>query len=993
MSDFFTPKGHISTQKIREELLALQLKDGEKINEEQVGEIIDLFWFKDYYYCFISIPEVFEKLKVFLVDHGVKFKRIDFYKYYFSQLLDSSEQWELLQKLGVAFEIAQTDKLLPELFKKVVQEFGSTSVNIDWALENNLIWENEGELKWRHHAITEFFAANFIEQQDNYSYWLNSLMVLRLEENESDNIKPSWANVIGFLLESNKSIEVLEWLIKLIESNPLNLSENLSDILVTFSPSDIPSKLKVRVFNAIYDTFQERMVWLPVWARHGLARFYTSGQLPKLESHLKATDDPVQTYVYRGNVVAVVSKLIEEQVISDKKAVATWKERFVEYALDDNDNGVLQRHSLHALSQFKENNGEVILKLRKNLNSTDSLVREAFIQYCYESAPNTKESIDVMIEGILGGSSIYGRRGLYAITEVNGFEYLLQQFVGNHDFYSEFLDDESIFSGDRKEGDQEFVKAILTHASRKEKIESLLQQLITQTITSERIYQIKESYFIRKIAQYMAQNIKNVFGWIDQISNYTDEGDRRFGLYNIKDLLAEVLTETNWEQIYDRLGLIEEEHVDRYRENMIYALRFRKTPGGQELFELAAKKLKLEIPDEKKYEQEQSKRDDEIYKEFKFKLEPAPKQFITDVFDYFLDNKDLIINRWSEHEKKRMIFLSYEDGLKRLNPRDFTVSFEEKGVRSSSFRWSQQAAYYGKLIKIVELLKPAAFSEKKVRQHIIDFIPYCYSDDQQTVEKIITTIKPSELKWINSLFKNADDDRRYLVPSSYVEFIDHLLKKHQNIQSSANTLESFLLDDGIDKWVSKHALKILRKIRKPGTRYKGLLLSVFRQSDNFDLKSEANKQLIQLYRDSAAINWRFEKLSERMAPFERDRSFGFHEVGALENELDSKSFIAPLTSVTNEQVSQLFYELLDKVAAAYQEDSKYSSYFDYVWNALVSHIFSYEDDLVLSQVETAKAWINASSLGSRKEIFLRYSLDNLIRDFVNKLAVKGGSKI
>lgn len=981
MSDYFTPEGYLSSQKVRDVLKSIEY-EGEKLTEEKVGDIVEQFWFQDYYSNFIAIPDVFNSLQIYLNEHGPKVKRVDFYRYYFSKVVTDDARWSSLELISVDFETKQRNDINQGLLQEVLDKNKITNVSFEWLIEKNFIWQIENKFEWRHHTYTEFFTSEYILKQKNPIKAVDKLAVLYVEADKSKNIKPSWHGVIKFLLQSEKSHDILSWLIKLIRENPLNLNEDLTNIISMFSPTDLKASKKEELFNIIYDSYQERMIWLPVWARSGLAKFFTSNQLNKLEKHLEKTDDEVETYVHRGNVVAVVGELIELGTISNKKQINVWKDRFVKYALDDNDNGVLQRHSLHALRQFKEEDGQLILKLRKNLASSDTLVRDAFIQYCSESAPNTKESIDVFADAYSEGMSrVYSRHGMYEISTLEGFSYLIDKLTGDGTFLHEFIDSESIFDGDRKDPDAEFVQKILALARSNDSLAEKLSELLKAVIKNDEIYQIERSYFVRNISSFIFEDHSRGISFIREVT-----GEKKIThhfIHNFFDILPEVLTSLNWEEIFKILEATDIECVDRHLERVSYGLRFRKENDGKKLFEEIAKKKGYKIEKQKDYKKEEKKRQDELYKEFKFKIEPDKGRFMGDVFEYYLNNSELIEERWSDYEKERMLFLAYEDGIKRLNPRDFKVSFEEKKKRGGRFKWSSQAAFYGEMIKVVQRIRPDLLEEQGTRQHIIDFTPYCYSDDYKVVHELITTIEPSEISWLVDLYKNENDDRRYLVPESFVYFLESLLENEQDISTAIPTLRTFILDENISDWVNRSALELLGKIEDSSKEYLKFLENVFGKSTHDNVKEEANSQLIILYEDENAIKWRFEQVKARIAPFKR--TDGFHSVGELESELDSRSFIAPLIDSKSKKILTYFFDLLDSVLPKLKDNYSFFEYFNYVWTSYLEYISKFSEKDFFDNFDQLVTWSESSNLPTKILPFLEHTLNSKRSQYISKL--------
>lgn len=945
MRDYFTPEGRHSIHKVREMFLDRALWKKKKPSAATINEFIQKFWTQDLYDSILMIPWVTERLIGHIKHNGRLPTRFELYSDVIVGITRKNRTiTQDLYKIGLHFELIQQNQLpIPE-FTKALRKLKLQRVTLQWLLDRKLVETVSEEvdgtvvknIKWFHHSFTEFLTADGIFRSgEPIAGKLTSLAVIHLDEDNTNNIKPSWVGVIGFLLGSPRGLETLEWVITMIEKNPLNLFETIGNAIVLYAPGRVSDDLKDRVFRAIYGTIQDRGIWIRSIPSFGLWRFYTENQLAIIDKDCKATGDEVATYVHQGNAVAYFTELIRNKKVSES-VKKTWKPRLVQFAQDKNMNGVLQRYTLDALELYRDARLVKILKPYYDLpeRQNDELLSQAFVQFCTNVQKKNKESVEVLINAAKQKMDVYGRHGLQELSKKNDIILFLRALLDDPVFLDRFIDSESIFSGDSDdEGDRKLIGKILLLAQKDRRIQKLLYAIIVAALKNPDLFNLHQSYLIRTFFARLPDTGAVVTELL-RLAQEEKEQDRNRFAYKLFDLLPIALTSKNWKRL---LALIEKSDMyPRQRvDDVIYRLRWLGDEHAKQLFVVIAGQRKLPIESAESITELEVAKNRQILKDFQWKLQPEPGQYMTDVFEYYLQNAK-VLDPLKPKDKKRLLYLAYSDGIKRLDPNEFSLKITGFPEQRNQFTWSRQASFFGDMVRVVEKLAPRKLLEPDVQQHLIDFIPFAYTSDEQTIHKHVTRVIKSQLTKLNKHISETRDHRRYHLPDSYVSFIDHLSKRN-DVHFCLPVLKSLIGADYIDEWVSVKALKVYGSIEGKTDKYRKMLDEIFRTyvKSNRLLTEEANRQLIEIFSDGAAIKWRIAQIKARIKPFIPLRSGIAHAVGPDEEEFDSMHFAKPLTYVVSRLALEDLVNLYNEVNKYSESDERYESYRNYVWRILI----------------------------------------------------------
>jgi len=651
MSDFLD--GKLNNQEIHQKILSHKYTSDYKPSKQLVQNIVEQFWFHDYYNSFIS-DEIFLG---YLCDYlgskkSKKFDRYAFYKFIFDKIIPNRVA---LQPIALEFEKLQSDVMTPDEYGLLLQNLGTASKDftIEWMTKNHLGRLGKREEKelfiWEHHTLSEFIVAENLIEKGNHLKEFQDLAISK--KHGLTAFKSSWLGVLRFLIESSQNkVITISWLTVFLEKYPDNIDDNLTDLLV-YESADQPITIKNKIFSLVYDSYFERVAWMPVWANARLSKYVNVTSYKRLKKDIKKWSNQTETFVRRGNIVSVIEGLFEDKSsLLNTKEKSFWRDKLIRFANnpDDSGNGVLQRKSLEALTKLKDE--EIITRVsRKCFDETgDDLVKDAFIKFCIETNPNSKEAIDFFIKG---SSSIYSRFGLYQVKTQKGIEYLLKNISSNKEFLRKFLKQENIFDKDNE--DEDLIKNIGKHAN--DRVIGLLKKLILTVLKTNDYYE-RNSKFLRSVVELINKHDLNyLFELLESIKNEKNEQESNKIFWNSEELQALLLTKDNIEKYFNFLKDLPE-GIRRYNSFIVYSAKRLNGEVGNLAYEKAVE-LKLvekidETLTEKNLKKQEKSKKEGVYKSFLKQLEPTPGKYQTSVFNIFSNTKmKLKINGKKKIEK------------------------------------------------------------------------------------------------------------------------------------------------------------------------------------------------------------------------------------------------------------------------------------------------------------------------------------------------------
>lgn len=941
--DFVTPDGHKPMREIRSELLQPSAWNGPKFTENEVDAIIELFWFRDAHAAFISREEIYPKFLDFLKEKNNKsFRRVDFYSYLFSKHPLHQE----ILKLAYVFEKEMSDKISGKEYEKLEKKL---SLHTSQLVAEHILYIEGDSVILAHHTISEYFVSQDLLTKKKPIEELQKLSIIEVPQTKEQYFNPSWYGVVYFLLDSDIAPELADFFTKLADTNKKIIDQNYSEILSHSNTDLLKPEQRKKLFNQIYSNSKESGIWISEWAVAGLVNLYSNETTDTLEKDLVDEPNEFPDILKTANVVAVMGALLEEKKITDATTRNRWKNIFIKYATQKIGNGVLQRRSLKALESFDDES--IIDEVKSVFDFTNSgvleqFVQEAFLRLCYEIAPNHPTTIEYVIRGFDSQARAYAWFGLQKITNLDSILKFLEKLSTDTKLLDLFLDDESIFlKNDEDEKEEKPFLQRIRELAKPEKLKeflSIASDLIVEACDVQRYYYIQKKTFIPTVLE-TALEAKPDF-WRELLS--TEPGKKRNqDHFNLVQLLASVTDKNNYQSISFGVEELKPDLLDRY----IYNIPL------EEVRNKLIKKFSLAPLKTTNWEKEEANQKQKLIDDFNFKLEPAPKQYMTDIFDYYLKNKKEI-GELTNKQRERLLFLSYEDGVKRLNPQDFSLKMNKYGD-GKNFSWSKQAQFYGDMIRVVKELEPQLLDNCK--QHLIDFIPFAFSDDASTIEEIVGEVNEDEIIHLNNVFSDKENDRRYLVPDSYTSFVKNMKNKGCNIVSPQTVLRSFIGDEKITNYEQRFALETLELfIDSDDSNYYEFLKEI-EAGNNKNLSKVANKILIKKYKNQDSIQKRFSEIKKLAKPVLPKQSGVAYSVSFPEDEYMDKSYAWPLVEISDVSLTPQFLELLS-FAEGFSKTENSQAYVEYVNSVVFGHfekIASIDNYVELTKLER---WLDSN---------------------------------
>jgi hypothetical protein len=352
-----------------------------------------------------------------------------------------------------------------------------------------------------------------------------------------------------------------------------------------------------------------------------------------------------------------------------------------------------------------------------------------------------------------------------------------------------------------------------------------------------------------------------------------------------------------------------------------------------------------------KYEDYQKERDEKIYTQFQDYLNPPKKgTYFPQVFRHYIEHRDIIESRWGKADKERLLSLAVESTLDKIDPLKFKVHYNDQETKSGEYTITSLTSYFTAVLNVIQILNPSILQKPVNRKKVLNYIPFSYSSDYEVVKEILGEIKDDELSSVNALMLDKENDVRYLIPQTYIYFA----RTNPNLSSPKKVLLSLVSDPLIGESDREYALENLENfITSADAEIEKLLKELWNPKIRSRLSDIANALLISVFRDEDAISWRFEVLKTSATPFRTQE--GFHSVGNLEMELDSKYFAKPLINLNDEKYLDQFIDLVE-FSLTIVEKPDHREYVNYLWSIVISFIA--RDDFLLSieALTALKSW-------------------------------------
>lgn len=844
----------------------------------------------------------------------------------------------LLEKLALTMEIHQANTITRDELVTFFDDVRSdlklmvlAQVGLDILLKNSVLQVSKDDadrIEFENAEFQEYLAAKEITRlaeprRAAFSFAADATM---------SEIYPSWYNTLSFLVDMDPDM-----LGQLLDFSGISgdtyriIDESFLTFLSRINPTLTPAPIKERLFIEAIAYHNTRLQWIPGQLTSALPSFYS----PELEAFLKDGVEKAETeettsakyFVPLGNIAYVVAYLLRTKIEIDRPY---WREKLIRYAADPYENGVLPRHALLALAEFKD--PTVIDELPDLTQASDELVMREFVSMCAEVAPNKDESVDAFIK-LMRANDLHGRYGLFEVTEAGALKRFLRAYNTDEHFRKEFLDDSSIFK-DKDHVIVDHIRAV---------IDDELRELAIEAITKSVHYSIAftrgKSAFVSGLMVFLREGNPDFIPDLIHRIHGSDNGDT--SLYFSQDFFQDVLSVEDVGPYIDAMRATSIQ--PRAIMDTLVRIKWRGDETSLAVYEAGREKMP-EIYQE--YEAAQNRpavdhdhiHDERTITEFRRALEPSPGMYMNRVFHDYNSAADKLEELMNETDRERFDRLIREEAL-RHDPavRGLTINSETDGGASRNYTTSGAAIIFGDALVAA---KRRGIDITPYRANIARFIPFAHNEELKTVFELVPDFTPDEINPMVYIYNDRDTDLWRWQPDALIEAAGNY-----NLVNAAPILRDFVRESRFRKYDREEALSTAESLR-PDAAFLREIFAEYSGSTNEDEKSiaaSANGLLITKYSDVDAINWRLQQLKDRVGESpRRPRSGVVRDTTPFDRELNyGKEFAKSLMELKQKGFEAQYLDLLDTALEVWTRGESYYPYAQYLWDI----VYAYFDNL------------------------------------------------
>jgi hypothetical protein len=913
----------------------------ELYKEQDIDAILNILSFR-HNLLVIQIPRYLEFLKEYLktntITGNTPLSRNELFEYFIDSKLAVEEtkpeaedaatvSRRMLEKLAISLEIYQTNSIskdeLMTFFDEVDSDLKLATLSHPLSIfyNNSLLTvssEDIGKVAFDNTEFQEYLAAKEITRLPDTAKAAFSFAA----DPSIKAIYPTWFNALTFLVDMQP--QLLEPIIEFsgLRSGDFRVvDEQFLNFIAKLNVRTMAASTRRQLFLDLFTYHNRWRQWLPLGLATALAALYDSS----LESHLKAIVNSAEPavgaprYVPLANVAFALGEIFKSKTTAADHPY--WRSKLITYATQAEETGVLQRHALFALEALDD--PSVIEDLPASMMDSDELVVREFLRVCTTLDPDNPKSVMYFIEGTKR-HHIKARYGLYEIHKRPSIKAFLETFDQDVAFRKEFLDQVSIFD-DRDSVIVQHIQAVYD-----EEIAQLCKKALVES-ADYRHYQPEKSTFVSELIRLLKANDPSFLA--EMIQHLIDPawGIKRFFF---EDLVATTISAEEVPGFIDALEGIG--HAETAFSVMLRT-RFYRGVEGNEIFEAGRTKLSAlyEQWEVARAEQEKTatktggKRD--LLEEFRRFLEPAPQQYIPDVFQYYNQNANELDPILTEDDRQRLTHLIINEALKH-DPIESTVEITSEQGGAKTYKTGTRAYMFGNALVAAQGF---GIDLSPFRQNIINFIPFAWGDQLKTVFEIVPNIKPEEMVPVIGVYKQKHSDLWRHYPLSFVEAV-----AEYQIMDAVAVLKEFVKESAYDGYARIKALNVLEGL-SPDAAFLQEIFDSYKDSATSDknLADEANALLITAHAESATVSWRISEVVRKAQPFIQPSNA--HFVGNFEEELRAKTFAKPLLYLKDPKYQTAFLQLFDDAMALWGKGEKFHAYSQYLQEVA----FGYFDNL------------------------------------------------
>ncbi len=791
----------------------------EKIKEKtKLGNLFD----------FLSIPRFLyyfsELIQNKNIEEIISLSRSEIFEYFIYRKLDKerdqkypeSENYTIkrvLEELALVMKTFQVSQIRKDDFFTVFKELNLGNIFtgkglIEKLCDKSLLKDNIDYIEFENQEFLDYLASKELSRFEKIEQVFFDIAV----EPHLKEIYTPWFYVMPFVLEQNPNM--INIILDFLENNSDKiLREEYFEVLINIDTKLLCEKIKFRIFNLVFDYNMEHNQWVYSYVDK-LIYFYDENV------HYKKILDSINCGIEDNNIkirnsIDIIESLCKKELLRVDQ-IEFWKEKFLEWLkLDVKEFRNLHRAIVSSCATIMKNDfdwiKEIYFIFEKGID-----IQHEYSRTCYKIAPNDKFSIDIYFQcdkqfnnNKLGniGRIDDNVKYILKVNTLDGIKYILEKLVSSNS--QEHFN--YIFSLSYRNKFQDDLKQLILNIKNNlnDEIIELLKKLLIKMVKIKIGYEKDSKYLFQQIFKIIIKNNDSYFYlFLDELYKlYQDKELFYFDLeYIITAELSRYFDDTNFDNIYKKLVTFKFEER-KIEDLFIYSLYFNEdldTKVRNKIKKIYKNELKKIEKNREKFKNEKERdlknKQLGLFKQWEYKLEPEPGKFVTDLFIFYLNNKETLqaYERFDEN-KSKTIFLAKEI-LKNYNPLDGKV--ESNG--NSSTIWGVN--YYKDVINFLyeEDIKFSS-EEQALIDNVFRYLPFDINSEYKSTLKLASNPSPQAIQDILDVYSgNRKDDLDIYHPQNFIK-----IYKRTNIKEAEPILLEMFKKSEINEYIRKEIIQIL----------------------------------------------------------------------------------------------------------------------------------------------------------------------------------------
>jgi hypothetical protein len=724
---------------------------------------------------FISIPRYLyyfsELLKDGSLNEVINMSRSSMFEHFIYRKLDKELQKNtpqsqidllkrVLEKLAFIMKIDGVSEItkdeLMTVFEKMDSNFSQIGFRDDLIsklYDRSLLKDNVETIEFENQEFLDYLSAKKLARFEKVEQVLFDVAI----EPHIKELYISWFYVLPFVFELKPSM--IEIFLDFLDKHDKHVfSSEYFQALLNIEPEKISKELKSKIFDTVFDYYTNHTKWFD--ANSGsisrkLSRYYEDSKYSKILNSIDGRKNNGHSLtVLRTNAVRLISLIIGDKRLDENK-IKFWQEKVSKWLKEDvTEYRYLHRNILEEFAGLSNGDFEWIKKHRF-IFEKGIQVQAEYARACFKVAPNDTFSIDVYLdthkywyenkEDIDLSRSDEEYNYILRLSTPETMKYALKKiWESKEEYYPRFCEnlDNGIFEDEKK---NEF-KDNLLNICNDELLEFLKECIIESMDDNSYHWQICNglyTIFIEVIVEKDKEYIKKFV----EILEFKYANEEWHFYHSFLDYVSIDFLSKHFDDFVGNINKIKDRKIQSNILEQIYYRLPNESCIREKITSIYPDLIKeQEVPN---YE---ATRREKLCEKWKTKIEPEPNKFKTDLFQFFVNHKEKLVDCLDYEEKYKSTVEIAKEVLKNNNP--LKRGKVEKKENGGATIW--QVNYYESCIVFAH--KENIDLDQETRDNVFRYLPFNINSDYETTLAVAKTPSSNAIADIVDVYAGKRDD-------------------------------------------------------------------------------------------------------------------------------------------------------------------------------------------------------------------------------------------